>query len=125
MAQSKYDTNQDGVCDAPECQAILAMTDREDPYPKQAALLIAPILEPIGLTLDVKELERGTMYTKCNDANSHAAICLGPAWGKDYPAGYTFGRSVVRLEFALGELLQLHPCSAPLPDQMKGWGYTT
>ena len=68
---------------------ILAMTDREDPYPKQAAL-IAPIMEQIGLTFDVKELERGTMYTKCNDLNSHTAICLGPAWGKDYPAGYTF-----------------------------------
>ena len=30
------------------------------------------------------------MYNKCNDLNAQAAICLGPAWGKDYPAGYTF-----------------------------------
>jgi peptide/nickel transport system substrate-binding protein len=89
MAQSKYDTNHDGVCDAPECSNILAMTDREDPYPKQAAL-IAPIMQQIGLTFDVKELERTTMYSKCNDLHALAGICLGPAWGKDFPAGYTF-----------------------------------
>jgi peptide/nickel transport system substrate-binding protein len=89
MKQSKYDTNQDGVCDAPECANILAVTDREDPYPKQAAL-IAPTMEKIGLTFDVKELERTTMYNKCNDLHSLVGICLGPAWGKDYPAGFTF-----------------------------------
>ncbi len=37
MAQSKYDTNQDGVCDAPECSAILAITSTTQPAPKQAA----------------------------------------------------------------------------------------
>ena len=30
------------------------------------------------------------MYAKCATWHSQAAICLGPAWGKDYPAGYTF-----------------------------------
>ena len=28
MAQSKYDTNQDGVCDAPACSDVLTMSDR-------------------------------------------------------------------------------------------------
>ena len=92
---------------------ILAMTDREDPYPKQAAL-IAPIMEQIGLTFDVKELERTTMYTKCNDLNAHAAICLGPGVGQGLPGRLHVRGSAVRLELALAELLQLHRARAPL-----------
>jgi peptide/nickel transport system substrate-binding protein len=89
MAQSAYDTDGDGVCDAPECSDILTVTDREDPYTDQMALL-KQFLEPIGLTLDDKQLERGTMYNQCNDANSHVALCAGPGWGKDYADPYTF-----------------------------------
>ncbi|MGH2635329.1 MAG: ABC transporter substrate-binding protein [Actinomycetota bacterium] len=89
MANSKYDTDGDGVCDAPECSDILAITDEADPYPDQAAL-IQQNMEPLGLTFDVKSFERTTMYAKCNDPSAHGAICLAPAWGKDFPDGYTF-----------------------------------
>ena len=89
MAQSVYDTNADGVCDAPECSGILAITDEADPYPDQAAL-IQQNMEPLGLEFDVKSFERTTMYAKCNDPSAHMAICLAPGWGKDFPDGYTF-----------------------------------
>ena len=71
MKQSKYDTDHDGVCDAPECKDILTITDREDPYPEQTAILKDNSWSRSALTLDDKQLERGTMYNKCNDANSH------------------------------------------------------
>jgi peptide/nickel transport system substrate-binding protein len=90
MKQSAYDTDGDGKCDAAECSDVLAITDEADPYPKQAAL-IEQNLEGIGITLDVKPFERGTMYAKCSDPSAHMAICLAPAWGKDYPDAYTFG----------------------------------
>ncbi len=89
IKQSKYDSNGDGVCDASVCKNILAITDEADPYPKQAAL-IQQNLQPLGLTLDVKSFERTTMYAKCNDPSAHMAICLAPAWGKDFPDGVTF-----------------------------------
>jgi peptide/nickel transport system substrate-binding protein len=89
MKQSKYDTNGDGVCDASVCKNILAVTDEADPYPDQAAL-IAQDMQPLGLTFDTKSFERTTMYAKCNDPSAKVAICLGPAWGKDFPDGYTF-----------------------------------
>jgi peptide/nickel transport system substrate-binding protein len=89
MAQSAYDSDGDGVCDAPECSNILAITDEADPYPDQAAL-IQQNMEPLGLTFDVKSFERTTMYAKCNDPSAHGAICLAPGWGKDFPDGYTF-----------------------------------
>ncbi len=89
MKQSKYDTDGDGVCDAPECSGILAVTDEADPYPDQAAL-ITDNMEEIGLELDVKQFERTTMYDKCLDPSAHTAVCLGPGWGKDYPDASTF-----------------------------------
>ena len=89
MSESKYDTDGDGVCDAPECKQILSVTDEADPYPDQAAL-VADNLEPLGLEVDVKQFERTTMYDKCLDPSAQTALCLGPGWGKDYPDASTF-----------------------------------
>jgi peptide/nickel transport system substrate-binding protein len=90
MKASKYDTDGDGVCDAPECKDVLAATDEADPYPDQAAL-IQSNLEPLGITLDIRSFERTTMYDKCNDIGAKTAFCLAPGWGKDYADGTTFG----------------------------------
>jgi len=90
MKNSKYDTDGDGVCDAPECKGVLAVTDEADPYPDQAAL-IQDNFKPLGITLDVKSFERNTMYDKCLNPDEHTAICLAPAWGKDYPDATTYG----------------------------------
>jgi peptide/nickel transport system substrate-binding protein len=121
MKQSVYDKDKDGVCDAPECKEILTITDREDPYPEQMALLIQ-FLEPIGLTLDDKQLERGTMYNKCNDANSHHALCAGPGWGKDYADGVTFGEPLFT-SAGLWESCCNYSLVGASPDQLKEWGY--
>ncbi len=121
MAQSAYDTDQDGVCDAPECKDILTITDREDPYPEQSALLIQ-FLEPIGLTLNVKQLERGTMYNKCNDANSKHALCAGPGWGKDYADGVTFGEPLFD-SAGLWESCCNYSLVGATGDQLNEWGY--
>ena len=90
MAQSKYDSDGDGVCDDPVCDGALAITDEGDPYPDQAAL-ITENLAPLGITLDVKAFERTTMYNKCLDPASHMGMCLAPGWFKDFPDAYTFG----------------------------------
>ena len=123
MALSKYDSNHDGVCDAAVCQNILALTDNADPYPKQAAL-ITPTMAKLGLMLDVKSVDRvAFMYAKCNDLHAHAAVCLGPAWGKDYPAGYTFAGPL------FGSTALYPGCCnymglGATPAQIKEWGYT-
>jgi peptide/nickel transport system substrate-binding protein len=121
MAQSKYDTDQDGVCDAPECQNILTMSDREDPYPEQTALM-SQNLEPLGLTFDVKQLERGTMYTKCNDANSKHVVCAAPGWGKDYADGVTFGQPLFDSS-GLWESCCNYSLLGATAEQLSGWGY--
>jgi peptide/nickel transport system substrate-binding protein len=89
IAQSAYDANHDGVCDASVCNDVLTISDVADPYPKQLAL-IRQTLSQLGITLNPKALERATMYAKCEDPNSQWALCTAPAWGKDYADGYTF-----------------------------------
>jgi ABC-type transport system substrate-binding protein len=59
-------------------------------YPDQTALL-QQMLEQLGITLEVKQFERTTMYAKCEDPTSQWALCPSVAWGKDYPDGFTFG----------------------------------
>jgi peptide/nickel transport system substrate-binding protein len=121
MALSKYDSDGDGVCDDPSCQEILTITDREDPYPDQMALL-KQFLEPLGMTLDDKQLERGTMYNQCNDANSHHALCAGPGWGKDYADGVTFGEPLFT-SAGLWESCCNYSLLGASPEQLTEWGY--
>ena len=121
MAQSAYDTDQDGVCDAPECSNILTISDREDPYPEQTALLTQN-LQPLGLTLDVKQLERTTMYNKCLDPNSHHALCAAPAWGKDYADGVTFGEPLFA-SAGLYESCCNYSLVGATSEQLSDWEY--
>ena len=123
MEQSKYDTDQDGVCDAPECKDILAITDSEDPYPKQAALIAAEHRADRDDARRQGARARRRMYNKCNDLDSHAAICLGPGWGKDYPAGYTFAGPLFDSSGLWASCCNYIGLGAT-PEQIKEWGYT-
>jgi peptide/nickel transport system substrate-binding protein len=125
MAQSKYDTNQDGVCDAPECEDILTMTSTTQPAPKQAAL-IKETVAPLGLTLDVKALSTTTMYAKCNNLPEAVPICVATGWIQDYPDAYTFGPPL----FGGSDFGALYPgcCNysavGATSDELKEWGYS-
>lgn len=90
MAQSKYDTNQDGVCDAPECEGFLMPVDQNAPYPDQTALLVDN-LSQIGLVPEVVAGDRYTvMYSKCQDPAAHAAFCPSVGWFWDWPDALSF-----------------------------------
>jgi peptide/nickel transport system substrate-binding protein len=121
MKQSKYDSDGDGVCDDPVCDGVLAVTDREDPYGKQAALF-GPIFEQLGITLDIKELERSVMYQNCMDANTASGMCLGSGWFKDYPDGTTFGAPLFG-SVALWESCCNYALLGATSEQLSGWGY--
>ena len=121
MQQSKYDSDGDGVCDDPACDGVLAVTVNVDPLPKQAAL-ISQNLEAIGISLDTKEFDITTMYSKCNDPNEHVAICLATAWGKDFPDAVTFGPPLFGSE-ALYPSCCNYALVGASSDQLKEWGY--
>lgn len=87
MKQSKYDTDKDGVCDAPECKDVLFLTAsdrlRQDMVPPTVASL-----EKIGITLKVRSVEDA--YTPIQTVNENIPISGRPGWGKDYADASTF-----------------------------------
>jgi peptide/nickel transport system substrate-binding protein len=120
MKQSKYDTDKDGICDAPECSGILTITDSSDPYPAQNAILVDNFKQ-IGLGLDVKSGDRYTfMYDKCLTPDSHAAFCPSIGWFKDYPDALTFGPPTLGSE-SIGSFDI--PMAGASPEQLKSYGY--
>jgi peptide/nickel transport system substrate-binding protein len=90
MAQSRYDTDGDGMCDAPVCQDVLTVTDEADPYPDQMALLQQNFGD-LGLTLNTTSFERTTAFDECEDPANHVALCAHTGWFKDYSDATTFG----------------------------------
>jgi peptide/nickel transport system substrate-binding protein len=121
MMQSKYDTNHDGMCDAPQCKDVTMVIDAADPMPKLAALF-QQNLASIGITVRIQPFQTTTMYTKCETATSLAPICPSEGWYADFndPAGYVTG---------LFTTASLTPscCDDSMlgatPDQLKKWGY--
>jgi peptide/nickel transport system substrate-binding protein len=122
MAQSKYDTNQDGVCDDRACDGILSITSADDPFPRQAAL-ISQNLEPLGITLDVKALEVSTMFSKCYTYSNRTPLCLALGWIQDYPDAITFGPPLFGSSSLTPGCCNYNGLGAT-PDQLKEWGYS-
>jgi peptide/nickel transport system substrate-binding protein len=122
MAQSKYDTNHDGVCDASACKHVLMVIDQTDPLPKQAAL-IQQNIEQIGITVNIQQFQTTTMYTKCETATERVPTCPSEGWYADFADPYAFVTG-------LFSSVSLTPscCNDSLMGattaQLKGWQYS-
>ncbi len=124
MKQSKYDTDGDGICDAPECSNVLALGD-SDTILSSVDQLVAQNLEAIGITLDLKELEGSTAYAKVIDPKNliPLQITVG-GWVMDWPDAFTFfffpiyGKSILDAGNSNWSLI------GGAPDQLKGYGYS-
>ena len=88
MKQSKYDTDQDGMCDAPECTFdALTVTDDDDAI-KTLETMSASI-EKIGMSMNIKTLNYNAVVQKCATLAAHQAFCQA-AWGKDFASAFTY-----------------------------------
>jgi peptide/nickel transport system substrate-binding protein len=123
MANSKYDTDGDGVCDDPVCENVLFVTDEASPYAEQAAL-VQDNLEPLGITLDVKAFERSTMYNKYFNPKEHVPFGGGAGWFKDYADAYTFVYPLFFGPNILDAGNTNYPMLGADPDQLRKYGYT-
>jgi len=87
MKLSKYDTDKDGICDAPECKDVLYVTEadrlRQDMQPPTSASF-----EKIGITLKVRSVEGA--YPVIQDISKNVPASGRPGWGKDYADASTF-----------------------------------
>jgi ABC-type transport system substrate-binding protein len=120
--QSKYDTNHDGICDAAVCKNVLMVVDQTDPLPKEAASIQAN-LAPLGITLDIKQFQTTTMYTKCEDAKSLHAACPSEGWYADFPDPYAFVTGLFSSAALTPSCCNDSNVGASAA-QLQSWGYT-
>jgi peptide/nickel transport system substrate-binding protein len=97
MAQSKYDTDKDGICDAPACKNVLHLTAT---YGANKAMnpIIEESFRKLGIELVTRELENpyGVAQTTAKNIPLHS---IG-GWSKDYADASTYmvlfdGRTII------------------------------
>jgi ABC-type transport system substrate-binding protein len=89
MAQSRYDSDGDGLCDDPVCQDVLMVNRNYEPWTNYTPIMQENLAE-IGIELKVRELDVSTAYTTIQTASNLVPIAINAGWGKDYASPYGF-----------------------------------
>jgi peptide/nickel transport system substrate-binding protein len=89
MAQSKYDSDGDGLCDADECKGLLHITRNITPWTDMVPV-IESSLAKIGIEVQTRELDSGTAYTTIQTTARNIPFASNAGWGKDYADASTF-----------------------------------
>lgn len=121
MKLSKYDTNQDGVCDAPECKNVLMVIDAADPQPKMAALF-QQNLASIGITVKIQPYQTTTMYTKCETATNKIPLCPSEGWYADFGDPFAFVTGLFN-STSLTPACCDDSLTGATSEQLAKWGY--
>ena len=87
MKESKYDTDGDGMCDAPVCKDVIHFSRSESPWTEMIPV-IESAAKKIGIELKTREL--ADAYPPIQDVSNLIPVASVPGWGKDYPDVYTF-----------------------------------
>lgn len=107
MAQSRYDSDGDGICDDPVCKDVLHFTRSQSPWTDMEPVE-EDSLEKIGITLETRELS--DFYTPWQTPTKTAPISSAAGWGKDYADALTF----VGTLFGSDSILQTGNTNVPL-----------
>jgi peptide/nickel transport system substrate-binding protein len=89
MKQSKYDSNKDGICDAPQCKNLVLINRNYGQYADMEPVVVSS-LEKIGIQVKPRELATSAAYTTIQTVKNNIPIGLNARWGKDYADPYTF-----------------------------------
>jgi peptide/nickel transport system substrate-binding protein len=120
---SKYDRDGDGDCDVlVACRDVLTVIDEGFPYPEMTEDL-ADALAALGITLKVRAFDRGTMYARCRDPATHAALCTSPGWAKDFPDAYSFGPALFGSEGIGEDTCCNYSLVGASPALLRSFGY--
>jgi peptide/nickel transport system substrate-binding protein len=89
MKLSKYDADQDGVCDSAVCDKVLFVNRTSPPHVNMTPT-IQNNLAQIGIDLRARELDTSTAYTTIQTVHNLVPIASNAGWGKDYADPSTF-----------------------------------
>jgi peptide/nickel transport system substrate-binding protein len=90
MKQSKYDTNQDGQCDAPECSGFLLLASNTTPWTNMNPILVEDLAK-IGLKATLSEVKPDVVNAQAITVKKLVPMTFGQGWGKDFGSPYGFG----------------------------------
>jgi peptide/nickel transport system substrate-binding protein len=96
MKQSKYDTNQDGQCDAPECTFLL-LSSNTTPWTNMNPVLVQD-LQKIGLDPKLSEVKPDVVNSQAITVDKLVPMTFGQGWGKDFGSPYGFDYFVMNGE---------------------------
>ena len=123
MKQSKYDTNHDGMCDAPECKNILAIGE-VGAVGSAIDQLFTGNLAKIGIQLNFKEFTNSAAYNKIFDPKNHIALSDFGGWIHDYPDGYTWWYPIMYGPNIVSQYNTNYSMVGASPAQLKEYGYS-
>lgn len=88
MAQAtQYDTDGDGICDAPECSGVVMVNRNTSPWTESEPVVVESLAQ-IGIDVDVREAE--DHYTIIQTVSNVTPMGMNPGWGKDFPDSSSF-----------------------------------
>jgi ABC-type transport system substrate-binding protein len=120
MKLSKYDANQDGLCDAPECDNVVALGSPDSPYAEVAQSLQQNFAK-IGIDLKLELLDN--RFEILDEPSNLAPMDTIAGWGSaPYDPtdieGPVFGSAYIGPDACCNEVLL-----GASPEQLKEWGY--
>jgi len=122
MAQSAYDSDQDGVCDAPECEGLINV-GVVGKQAEAASALIASNLEKIGIGLDTRSFSNDAAYQKIFDPANKIPFSDFGGWIMDWPDAYTFFLIPMHGEQIIDQYNTNYSMLGASPEQLKKYGY--
>jgi peptide/nickel transport system substrate-binding protein len=89
MRQSRYDRDQDGVCDAPECSDVVLVTQSEPPWDTMTPI-IAQSAGLIGIEITPRAAPASASYAITSAPARRIPLAANGGWSKDYadPSGF-------------------------------------
>jgi peptide/nickel transport system substrate-binding protein len=121
MAQSDYDTDGDGICDAPACEAILAIEPML-PEPRQnVGSRIQQELVAIGLDIRPEVLDFGTFFGRAADPTQHVPLMISQPIGKDFPSASSL---LPPLFHSTSIGAQNSVMTGASTEELAAWGYS-
>lgn len=120
MTRSRYDSDRDGVCDAPVCRSISGASIAVRFFPKAAAE-IARNLARIGLDVRVESMPPDEMFQRIADPKSKTPLALTISWGKDFLNASNFFTPLFSRD-SLG--INNYALLGATPEELRSWGYS-
>lgn len=90
LKQSRYDPDQNGVCDEDVCKNLVMINKNVAPWTDMEAVVVDSLAK-IGIEVVPRELEPGSSYNVLNRPKNRIPLGMNGSWVYDYPdpASYT------------------------------------